>query len=927
MKNPTTKTISLTLLFLLSTSLTIGQIYFGSERIISNVCGSASSVFACDIDGDNDIDVLAAAAAENKIVWYENNGSGIFGPQQIITSSARTAVDVFACDMDGDLDMDVFSASFGDNKIAWYENDGNGNFGAQQVISDSAYGAQSVYACDFDGDMDIDVLSASINDNKIVVYKNDGNEGFDLQIVVSDTAAKANFAYAADIEQDGDLDILYTALGTHEIGLYINDGLGYFESRPGIPCSDVRSAYVSDIDKDGDNDIIAAEFGWDEVSWYENYDDEHFSPAQVISSSASGVLDVFSADLDGDMDDDVLSASYHDNKIAWYENDGAGNFGSQQVVSTSAIHANSVYAIDIDGDGDIDLLSASQGDHKIAWYENSPPPEITEEPASQAGCENSDIHIQLSANFAESYQWQLDAGSGFTDLSENAVYAGVHTNDLLITGATADLSGNAYRCIVTNQEGESISESATLTINSTAVITSQPAESTTVCHGEPDITLEVIATGATAYQWYFEGNEIANATGSTLSITTDPGNSGNYYCVIQCGGVKSNDAAVLVQQATAVTSQPPINTTVCEDDTEIQLSVEAIGTGTITYQWNYEGAEISGATNSMLNISANPENSGTYHCTVESECGSDITDDAEVLIQAATILTAQPPANMEACEGDTEIQLSVEADGTGTITFQWNYNGEEIPGATNPALGISTDPEESGVYSCTITGECGVDVTDDTEVRIHPSYFSIESKIICSGTDYTFPDNTTQTNITSQVVYTSHLVSVSGCDSIIETTLDVHNVDNSVTADGLTLTASNGTALSYQWIDCNNNYAPVSEATNQQFTPTTDGDYAVIINDGTCADTSICYSIIGVGIQDHPAHCISLYPNPTTGKITIEGAYIQEIELININGQSLMIFEINKEKAEIDLSAQNSGLYFIKVSTGTGIVMEKVEIY
>ena len=196
------------------------------------------------------------------------------------------------------------------------------------------------------------------------------------------------------------------------------------------------------------------------------------------------------------------------------------------------------------------------------------------------------------------------------------------------------------------------------------------------------------------------------------------------------------------------------------------------------------------------------------------------------------------------------------------------------------------------------------------------------------GGEYlTFPDNTTQTNITSQVIYTSHLTSVSGCDSIIETMLNIHHVDNSVTANDLTLTTGNSTAVSYQWIECSKNNTPVSEATNQQFTPTTDGDYAVIINDGTCIDTSICYSIIGIGIQDHPSNDIAIYPNPTNGLFTIEGEYIQKIELMNIKGQSLMKVEINGDKTEIDLSAQNSGLYFIKVSTVTGVVMGKIEVY
>ena len=76
-----------------------------------------------------------------------------------ITTGAIGANSVYAEDVDGDGDIDVLSASEGDNKIAWYENDGNGNF-TTHIITTAADDAQSVYAIDVDGDGDMDVLSA-----------------------------------------------------------------------------------------------------------------------------------------------------------------------------------------------------------------------------------------------------------------------------------------------------------------------------------------------------------------------------------------------------------------------------------------------------------------------------------------------------------------------------------------------------------------------------------------------------------------------------------------------------------------------------------------------------------------------------------------------------------------------------------------------
>ena len=77
-----------------------------------------------------------------------------------ISTSADGGYSVYAADVDGDGDMDVLSASYADDKIAWYENDGSEGF-TEHAISTSADGAISVFAADVDGDGDMDVLSAS----------------------------------------------------------------------------------------------------------------------------------------------------------------------------------------------------------------------------------------------------------------------------------------------------------------------------------------------------------------------------------------------------------------------------------------------------------------------------------------------------------------------------------------------------------------------------------------------------------------------------------------------------------------------------------------------------------------------------------------------------------------------------------------------
>ncbi|UCC32643.1 MAG: VCBS repeat-containing protein [Phycisphaerales bacterium] len=142
-----------------------------TEQVISTAAGNPVSVFATDSDGDEDTDVVSASASDDKIAWYESD-PGAPGPptftERVISTAADVACSVFATDLDGDGDTDVLSASRLDDKIAWYESDGGWppTF-TERVISTAADGAHSVFATDLDGDGDIDVLSASDLDDKI----------------------------------------------------------------------------------------------------------------------------------------------------------------------------------------------------------------------------------------------------------------------------------------------------------------------------------------------------------------------------------------------------------------------------------------------------------------------------------------------------------------------------------------------------------------------------------------------------------------------------------------------------------------------------------------------------------------------------------------------------------------------------------------
>ncbi len=331
-----------------------------------------------DLDGDGDLDVLSPSRANDKIVWYPNDGAGNFGEQQTIGDQVGDVRSVHVGDLDGDGNLDVLSASFDDNTVAWYENDGLGSFGAQRIISTEIDGARSVHTADLDCDGHLDVLSASFNDNKIAWYRNNTDGSFGEQLMISNEADGASYVHAGDLDGDGDLDVISASASDGKIAWYENDGAGNFGEQLMISteAGGAWSVHTGDLDGDGDLDVLSASFNDNKIAWYENDGQGGFGEQRIISTEAISARSVYTGDLDGDGDLDVLSASDNDDKIAWYENDGAGNFGEQLMISTDAEGARSVQTGDLDGDGDLDVLSASTADNRIAWYMNNRLPTI-----------------------------------------------------------------------------------------------------------------------------------------------------------------------------------------------------------------------------------------------------------------------------------------------------------------------------------------------------------------------------------------------------------------------------------------------------------------------------------------------------------------------------------------------------------------------
>lgn len=198
---------------------------FGPKQVINDNISNARAVSIVDIDGDDDKDVVAVSSSSFTLSWYENiDGLGTFSPIQILAGNALAKSAIFAEDIDGDGDKDLVTTTNAENKVEWHENlGGAGNFASPQIITAEAQGAISVFVTDLDNDGDMDVLASSLQDDKIAWYENlDGQGDFGPQIIISLDSQSPFSVQAADLDNDGDMDVLSASRNDNKVAWYEN---------------------------------------------------------------------------------------------------------------------------------------------------------------------------------------------------------------------------------------------------------------------------------------------------------------------------------------------------------------------------------------------------------------------------------------------------------------------------------------------------------------------------------------------------------------------------------------------------------------------------------------------------------------------------------------------------------------------------------
>lgn len=235
--------------------------------------------------------------------------------------------------------------------------------------------------------------------------------------------------------------------------------------------------------------------------------------------------------------------------------------------------------------------------------------------------------------------------------------------------------------------------------------------------------------------------------------------------------------------------------------------------------------------------------------------------------------------------------------------------------------GLSTD---TVVYckgeSITIKADKGTALNDANRWELLQA--SKSTNIIASGSSNQF-------SIVADSSSIYYLRSAGGCapSKILDSIrIEVITIDTAINISQAVL-SSPDTLATYQWLDCDSNFAAIAGATNRTYTAEKNGFYALELTKNGCVDTSSCKQIVSIGIEEISfGQGISLSPNPTTGALKIqlsENSVSVSLKLYNASGQ-LLQSSVSVAGRAIDLNIQSeAGIYYLQITNEEGEVANR----
>lgn len=260
-----------------------------------------------------------------------------------------------------------------------------------------------------------------------------------------------------------------------------------------------------------------------------------------------------------------------------------------------------------------------------------------------------------------------------------------------------------------------------------------------------------------------------------------------------------------------------------------------------------------------------------------------------------TALVSQPLCNVS-CTGSITVSA---AGGTPPYNYQWT-GGPASPTYSNLC---------PGVYTLTVTDGAANSVTQVYTI-LNPA--PIVTNLTQTACDW-YVFNGDSLNATG--IYSDTLMSANNCDSIINLNLTINSVFVGINQVGSTLTAlANG--ASYQWFNCSTN-STVPGAVSQSYTPAVSGNYAVIVTQNGCTDTSICKNVVVSSVAEiNESTLIHVYPNPVKNELFVDvvASYIgKNCHVFDFVGKVIYTQKLTSASNRITVNELSKGIYFLQI--------------
>jgi len=598
-------------------------------------------------------------------------------------------------DIDGDGKRDIVFPDYDDRSIWVLRNTstpGNVTFD-KLVLTNINYGSLSqLKIADMDGDGKPDLVTAWDCCTKILRNTSTpGNISFVTPYSLSQSVL-ATTILIRDFDGDGKSDIAVARdagpPGSFRILRNTSiPGTFSFDAPVSYPVGiSIGELEAGDLDGDGKPDIVALDYTDNKFLLFRNTGTPgtlSFDAPQVQSTTGELPNNSTIGDLDGDGKPELVIGCFDfpntEPVVAVYKNQstpGMINLAVPVKYATAAPIVGEVKLGDMDGDGRPDIITGDVTVNKFSVLLNRigcVDATINLQPAANNICAGASVSFTVGASQATGYQWQVDQGSGWTDIVNSGVYAGAVTNQLDITGATVQMNNYRYRCVVKQSCGQIYSLDAVLTVNpaSTASV-GITADRTAVCGLQP-ITFKAIPVNggsAPAYQWKKNSINVGTSSDTYINNTPAPGD------VVQCEMTSNTTTPCLVSAVvtsnmitlTQAVLPPPVDLgldrNVCTGDA-VLLDASAVYS---SYLWQ------DGSSGSTYTANA----SGKFYVEVKDMCGTVSSD--TVLLNFNPRPAAFLPKDTTVCSAEPIVLIPLQPYNQ----YLWNT------GAITPSLVVAT---------------------------------------------------------------------------------------------------------------------------------------------------------------------------------------------------------------------------------------------